>query len=216
MAKEKQNFTTLSELMSFSDLGLLSASGSQLVQQIGMDVVRGVVLDILTGRNLRDSTEALTRRRIAAINLATVDLFLKGSAISDNFISQLPSIATVILLKKRISKTERWLAQWVLGLTDKAFQNVLRDNPEAISEYRDRYINICQEVIAAREQEKGVLQGELTLNDDVKAQVNWLWMTYLLNAIGAQTLAIRGSEKSAYGKLFEKLVLGSLLLGFNL
>jgi len=42
-------------------------------------------------------------------------------------------------------------------------------------------------------------------------------MTYLLNTIGAQTLAIRGSEKSAYGKLFEKLVLGSLLhiLGFK-
>lgn len=34
---------------------------------------------------------------------------------------------------------------------------------------------------------------------------------------GAQTLAIRGSEKSSYGKLFEKLVLGSLLhiLGFK-
>jgi len=217
MAKKKQSFTSLSELMSFSDLDLLSASGSQLVQQIGMDVVRGVVLDILTGRNLRDSTEALTRRRIAALNLATVSLFLKGSAISDNFVSQLPNIATEILSKKKISKTERWLAQWVLGLTDKAFQNVLRDNPEAISEYRDRYINICQEVITAREQEKGVLQGELTLNQDVKAQVNWLWITYLLNAIGAQTLAIRGSEKSAYGKLFEKLVLGSLLhiLGFK-
>ena len=42
-------------------------------------------------------------------------------------------------------------------------------------------------------------------------------MTYLLNTIGAQTLAIRGSEKSAYGKLFEKLVLGALLclLGFK-
>lgn len=40
---------------------------------------------------------------------------------------------------------------------------------------------------------------------------------YLLNAVGAQTLTIRGSEKSAYGKLFEKLVLGSLLhiLGFK-
>ena len=42
-------------------------------------------------------------------------------------------------------------------------------------------------------------------------------MTYLLNTIGAQTLAIRGAEKSAYGKLFEKLILGALLhiLGFK-
>lgn len=37
-------------------------------------------------------------------------------------------------------------------------------------------------------------------------------------AVGAQTLTIRGSEKSMYGKFFEKLVLGSLLtlLGFTL
>ena len=36
-------------------------------------------------------------------------------------------------------------------------------------------------------------------------------------AIGAQTLTIRGSEKSMYGKFFEKLVLGSVLsiLGFH-
>jgi len=62
-----------------------------------------------------------------------------------------------------------------------------------------------------------LLKGELEIDSGVKAQINWLWMTYLLNSIGAQTLAIRGSEKSAYGKLFEKLVLGSLLhiLGFK-
>lgn len=47
--------------------------------------------------------------------------------------------------------------------------------------------------------------------------IDWLWLTYLLNAIGSQTLTIRGSEKSTFGKLFEKLVLGSLLsiLGFR-
>ena len=38
-----------------------------------------------------------------------------------------------------------------------------------------------------------------------------------MNTVGAETLTIRGSEKSAYGKLFEKLILGSLLsiLGFR-
>jgi hypothetical protein len=42
-------------------------------------------------------------------------------------------------------------------------------------------------------------------------------MIYLLAAVGSQTLTIRGSEKSAYGKLFERLILGSLLsvLGFS-
>jgi hypothetical protein len=217
MPKNKKQANTLTNLISPADLDLLSASGSQLVEQIGLDVVRGVVLDILTGKNLRDSTEALTRRRIATLNLATMELFIKGSANSKDFINQLPKISTDILSSGNLSKAERWLAQWILGLTDKAFQNVLRDDPEAIAEYRDRYIQICDEVIAMRKAEKGSLQGEITINGSQKAQINWLWMTYLLNTIGAQTLAIRGSEKSAYGKLFEKLVLGSLLhiLGFK-
>ncbi len=207
----------LSELLSPSALELLSASGSELVQQIGLDVVRGVVLDILRGRNLRDSTEVLTRRRIAALNLATLNLFLSGSSLSDNFITRLPDLAQEILSRKRVDKAERWLAQWMLGLTDKAFQNVLRDDPQTLLEYRERYVRTCQEVITAHTQEYGALQGQIQLSSGLKAQINWLWMTYLLNAIGAQTLAIRGSEKSAYGKLFEKLVLGSLLniLGFK-
>lgn len=217
MPKKIKELNSLTELISPADLNLLSASGSQLVEQIGLDVVRGVVLDVLTGKNLRDSTEALTRRRIATLNLATLELFIKGAAKSKDFIKQLPAMATDILAKGKLSKSERWLAQWILGLTDKAFQNVLRDDPKSIAEYRDRYIQICNEVIATRRAEKGSLKGEITINGNQKAQVNWLWMTYLLNTIGAQTLAIRGSEKSAYGKLFEKLVLGSLLsiLGFK-
>lgn len=208
---------SLTELISPADLDLLSASGSQLVEQIGLDVVRGVVLDILTGRNLRDSTETLTRRRIATLNLATMELFVKGSTNTKDFVNHLPTMATDILSKGNLAKAERWLAQWILGLTDKAFQNVLRDDPDAIAEYRDRYIQVCNEVIAARKAERGTLQGEIIINGNQKAQINWLWITYLLNTIGAQALAIRGSEKSAYGKLFEKLVLGSLLhiLGFK-
>lgn len=207
----------LSELLAPSALKLLSASGSDLVQQIGLDVVRGVVLDILRGRNLRDSTEVLTRRRIAALNLATLTLFLKGSSLFDDFITNLPSLSQDILSRRRVDKAERWLAQWMLGLTDKAFQNVLRDEPQALQEYRERYIRTCQEVVAVYTDEQGELEGQIQLSNNLRAQINWLWMTYLLNAIGAQTLAIRGSEKSAYGKLFEKLVLGSLLhiLGFK-
>lgn len=215
--KTPDKITQLSSLISPTALQLLSASGSDLVQHIGLDVVRGVILDVLTGKNIRDSTEILTRRRIAALNLATVNLFLNGLAVSESFINQLPYVAADILTRKRLTKAERWIAQWVLGLTDKAFQNVLRDSPDSLADYRDRYIQTCQEVIASHVRQYGELQGDLTLDSEIKAQVNWLFMTYLLNTIGSQTLAIRGSEKSAYGKLFEKLVLGSLLyiLGFK-
>jgi hypothetical protein len=203
--------------MSPASLRLLSSSGIELVKQIGLDVVRGVVLDVMTGKNLRDSTEVLTRRRIAALNLATVNLFLQGAAHSDDFIAQLPHLATDILQRPRLTKAEKWLAQWTLGLTDKGVQNVLRDDPEGLAQYRDRYIETCREVIERHEQATGELNGALNLASGVRAEINWLLLTYLLNTIGAQTLAIRGSEKSAYGKLFEKLILGSLLhiLGFE-
>jgi len=214
---QKLAIHSFSELMSPPALELLSARGSNLVQQIGMDVVRGVVLDVLTGKNLRDSTEVLTRRRLVALNLETLNLFMRGNVASSDFISELPNLASNILSRKGLKKTERWLAQWMLGLTDKAFQNVLRDNPDAIIEYRDQYIAACNEIIIAHQAKYGALNGEIVLDTNLKAQINWLWVTYLLNAIGAQTLAIRGSEKSSYGKLFEKLVLGSLLhiLGFK-
>ena len=112
---------------------------------------------------------------------------------------------------------DRWLAQWTLGLNDKAFQNILRDNPTLLAEYRDRYIQTCQDVIANHTSAYGEIAGTLGIGSNTKAKVDWLLLTYLLNTIGAQTLAIRGSEKSAYGKLFEKLILGALLhiLGFK-
>lgn len=209
---------SLAQLLSPSAVQLLTASGGTLVKQIGFDVVREVALEVLTGKNLRDSTESLTRRRIASLNLAMLMLFLRGTAKEARFVEQLPVMAARMLAKKGLSKPERWLAQWSLGLTDKAFQNVLRDNQEAINGYRARYVEICREVTAKMESENGIIEGTLGLKNGVQAELDWLWMTYLLNTVGAQTLAIRGSEKSAYGKLFEKLILGTLLhlLGFKL
>jgi len=217
MPKETSEVKSLSELMTPAGLKLLSASGIDLVREIGLDVVRGVVLDVLSGRNIRDCTEVLTRRRVAAINLATLNMFLRGSSLADNFISELPNLATDILSTKRLNRAERWIAQWVLGLTDKGFQNVLRDSRASLEGYRDRYIDTCRQVIENHASDCGTLTGVLQLDAGAKAEINWLFVTYLLNTVGAQTLTIRGSDKSAYGKLFEKLILGSLLhvLGFR-
>ena len=208
---------SLTELLSPSGQKLLTASGKELIKEIGFDVVRNVVFNIMTGRNLRDSTEPFTRKRIAALNLATLTLFLEGTSLQADFIEQLPELASTFLKQKGLSKSERWLSQWVLGLTDKASQNVLRGDKGGIDSYRDAYIKTCEEVIALQQSEKGDLTGKLYLNKKLKSTVSWLSMVYLLNTVGAQTLTIRGSEKSAYGKLFEKLVLGSLLhvLGFK-
>ncbi len=208
----------LSAFISPQALKLLSEAGGEfIIQRIGLDVIRGVILNVLTGKNLRDSTEVLTRRRISALNLALLNLFLEGSYSSPDFVEQLPFIAADILSSQHISKTERWLAQWSLGLTGKAVQNVLTDDYSLITQYRDQYIKACSEMIANHEREYGPLKGVFEKTPNTKIPVDWRFMTYLMNAIGAQTLTIRGSEKSAYGKLFEKLILGALLsiLGFQ-
>lgn len=214
---EDREAALLSNLLESPSLQLLIANGADLIQQIGLDIIRGILLDILVGRNLRDSTETLTRRRITALNLAMTSLFLKGLSRSPQFIQQLPYTASSILARKALPKFDRWLAQWVLGLTDKGVQNVLRDNKALLDSYRDRYIETCQEVIDRHRQIYGELFAQMKLGNEPEVSVDWLFITYLLNTIGAQTLTIRGSEKSTFGKLFEKLVLGSLLsiLGFQ-
>ncbi|MFZ0548861.1 MAG: CfrBI family restriction endonuclease, partial [Candidatus Promineifilaceae bacterium] len=196
---------------------LLTSSGAELIKEIGIDTARSVVLDVLSGQNLRDSTEMITRRRLSLLNAATVQMILKGSSIQTDFIEKLPEIAERILKQKRLSKDERWMAQWVLGLTDKASQNVLRDDASLLTEYRERYEAVYRETIAKTIAGYGILEGTVTVNKEYVTDLSWNFMLYLLGTIGAQTLTIRGSEKSVYGKLFERLVLGSLLhiLGFE-
>jgi hypothetical protein len=207
----------LSDLFPPEALALLTASGPALIQRIGIDVLRGVVLDVLTGRNIRNATEILTRRRIGALNLATLQFFLRGSASIEKFVERLPYIASDVLSAGKLSKEERWLAQWLLGLTDKGVQNILRDDYQLLAGYRESYIEACRELIAQVTQDHGELNGSLRIGVEQEAAINWLFVVYLLNIVGAQTLTIRGSDKSTYGKLFEKLVLGSLLhiLGFT-
>ncbi|MBN1902092.1 CfrBI family restriction endonuclease [Candidatus Sumerlaeota bacterium] len=217
MKKTKLNSSCIKDLLSSETLKLLSATGKDLVKQVGFEVIRGVVFDVLTGKNLRDSTETLTRRRIVQLNLATVNFFLNGASKYEDFVNKLPYMIENILRGKGINKSEKWLGQWILGLTDKAFQNVLRDDPLSLARYRDKYIETCKEVMEQHQKSYGELTGTLQIGSNIKAEISWLLMVYLLNTIGAQTLAVRGSEKSSYGKLFEKLILGSLLhiLGFK-
>ncbi|MCP4362076.1 MAG: CfrBI family restriction endonuclease [Chloroflexi bacterium] len=205
------------DLLDEDSLALLNTSGPELIQKIGFDSVKTVVLDVLSGRNIRDSTEMLTRHRLAALNAATVAMLLRGTSIQPNFIDQLPQIAERILQQKRLSKAERWIAQWILGLTDKASQNVLHDDAELLIEYRQRYETVYADALAESILKYGKLQANIRLDNEFVADLGWNFMLYLLGIVGAQTLTIRGSEKSVYGKLFERLILGSLLhiLGFE-
>lgn len=219
----RRDIRNLSEFFTEYELELFKASGKKLVEKIGIEIIREVIFEVLSGKNLRDSTEVLTRRRIASINLAILKMYIIGSSENSNFIDELPNTATEILKRKRIRPEERKICQWILGLTDKASQNVLRDDLNSIDDYCVKYIEICKEVIDYYEAIYGELKGTIELESKdlestIKSNLDWKFFNYLLNTIGAETLTIRGSEKSAYGKLFGSLVLGSLLsiLGFKL
>lgn len=216
-AKAKIN-TPLSDLLSNDAKALIVSSGGlEYVRKIGLDAIREVILNVFLGRNIREATESLTRRRIAAMNLETVNLFLKGQTNYENFVEKLPDLAVNHLTGKQKDDFEVILSRWVIGLTGKSVQNVLRSNKEAYARYRDGFVEDCNFVTEAHTKLYGELTGTFKIGNTTYPEINWLWLTYLLNTIGAQTLTVRGSDKSIYGKLFEKLVLGSLLhvLGFK-
>lgn len=131
----------VSNLLPSNARDLISGKGENLVHQIGLDVIRGIVFDVLCGKNLRDSTEVLTRKKLATLNAATLVMFLRGESQSVGFAEQLPSIASE-RLKHKLTGDERQILQWVLGLTNKATQNVLRDSLESLDTYKEDYINI--------------------------------------------------------------------------
>lgn len=190
---------------------IFSLKGKDLIEEIGLDIIKGVVSDVLTGKNLRDSTEFLTRKRIISLNAATLVMFIRGASKESNLIKNLPKFAYKRLVKGSLKREDKWLMQWILGLTDKAFQNVLRDDTSSLARYKENYLKIIQEAIGDFRKEYGDLTGTISLDSKEKALLNWEFLILLMNTIGSQTLAIRGSDKSTFGKLFEKLILGSLL-----
>ena len=138
----------LSDLLPTGADGLITVSGKAVLACIGIDVIRSVVLDVLTGRNIRNATEILTRQRIAELNLATLYLFIKGTASIENFVERLPYIASDILSRGKTNKAEKWLAQWVLGLTDKGVQNILRDDVQLLGGNRESFVEKCREIVS--------------------------------------------------------------------
>ena len=194
---------------------LETTAGPELVQELGMDVVRGVVLDVLRGVNIRDSTEMLTRKRLSLLNAALISQYVKMPG-SQSSIEEFLSAVEEAIVEARLNKGQKWVLYWTLGLNEKAVQNVLRDDHLALSGYIERYLGVLREAADIARRDFGDLSGTLRIGD-TEVPLDWFFILYFSAGIGAQTLTIRGADKSLYGKLFEKLVLGSVLsvLGFR-
>jgi hypothetical protein len=100
-----------------------------------------------------------------------------------------------------MSKGETWLNNWILGLTGKGFQNILRDDPEAAEEYAHTYSRITEKAAEERIEDRNQLEDEMGLSDEDLGDLDWKALSYLLNTVGSATLTIRGSDKSTFGKI---------------
>ena len=203
------------DLMPKAGKDLISYSGKQVIEKIGPDIIRDLIVSTLCGQNIRNLTEDLTKRRVAIINGALLTLFVKGCSNISDFIDKLPYLVGEEL-KQKNTKVDKDILLWLLGLTGKGVQNILRSQPAVLEEYVQKIENARQKIEKECAHEYGDLSGSIKL-DGSTATLDWKTMVALLSAIGTQTLAIRGAEKSMYGKLFERLVLGSCLsvLGFR-
>jgi len=195
---------------------ILTKSGADFIKSLGNVAVREAVISIFEGENVRNSTEFITRRRLAISNGAMLMMFIKSSFENPIFIETLLDQASHSLILENLRKNDRWILEWLLGLNDKAVQNILRDNPAELKNYQSRLSTAVNDSLEYVVSNFGDIKGTLNVNGK-KTSINWDFMLKLMLSVGAQTLTIRGSEKSTYGKLFEKLILGTLLeiLGFE-
>jgi len=202
---------------------VLTANGKEFIERLGVETTRQVILAVMRGENIRRQTEPLTRRRVAIATGAMVYLFAKGWAEMDQFTENLSTFALEQMDHTYLSKKDTfWPAQWLIGLTGKSIQNVLRSNSELRQSYVQDFENAVAEAARRCEEDFGEISMSLGYVEDGELRqsirpLNWKDLTRLTTAIGAATLTIRGSEKSTYGKLFERLIMGSVLtiLGFE-
>jgi len=197
---------------------LAAYKGAELIDRIGEETVKEVVGNVLCGSNIRSLTENLTRKRIALSNAAMLMTYLDASQSIENLQKNLFQLVGDELIepKKRVSKEEKQYLQWLVGLTGKSVQNVLRGSKGECIEYLNDLEKVLKESADEAVKIFGDLTGSICIKDK-ETNLSWPVLTQIFTAIGAQTLSIRGSEKSMYGKLFEKFIMGSVLtmLGFT-
>lgn len=204
-------------LIPLQSLSLVKYSGTQIIERLGKDIISNVVSSVLSGENIRSLTESLTQRRLLLMNSGLFVTFLKALSSYEDFTAQMTKVIHNELTKSKVAKTkkdklskeEQQYLLWFLGLTLKSVDNVTRGD-SGLSEY----ISVLNENLT------GIADTVVKTFGDIKIDVSLDNQCYILKwpallrcmlAMGAQTLTIRGSEKSIYGKLFEKFVLGSAI-----
>jgi hypothetical protein len=194
---------------------LLVMRGRDLLDTLGLPALRTVVSQVLCGVNIRSATESLTKRRVSLLNAAILTTYT-NLAQRGMSASEITTKAYSEYKSKSTTAEDKIVLRWMLGLTQKQVQNVLRSDDSAWADYVESLKESITASAETAEDDFGPLPLELAGKS--KQVLDWDWALSLMIAIGSQTLAIRGAEKSMYGKFFEKMIMGSVLsvLGFSL
>lgn len=214
--KTEQSKTTVSSFIPEMGKRLAKYSAIEMIERVGDDAIKEVVASVLCGGNIRSLTEGLTRKRLSLSNAALFFTYLQASKNIEGFSNDMSNVVSNELKRSKLSAEEKLYLEWMLGITKKGIQNVMRGDEEITNQYLSDLEKSLVNSSAQLAKTLGNLEGTLNLGKD-SFWVNWKSLLQIFTAIGTQTLALRGSEKSMYGKLFEKLILGSLLtiLGFE-
>ncbi len=200
---------------------LAKISKVQLIEKLTEVPFKNAITNVLLGNNIREFTESLTRIRLLK-SYASLLYFYFNALKDDPDITKLANKTRTTLSNNNLSKNEYCVVQWLGGLTGKLSQNLLRDSTDSeLDEYIQQLTSNMKLVADESTKNIGTLTGALQLKlekEEVSLDINWMTLLSLFNTMGAQTLTIRGSEKSLHGKNFEKLILGSVfqLLGLKL
>jgi hypothetical protein len=194
---------------------LLLVRGKDLLDTLGLPALRSVVSQVLCGVNIRSATETLTQKRISLLNAAMLKTYtnLASAGLSSD---EIVEGAFREIRSPKATVDEKIVLRWMLGLTSKQVQNVLRSDDSAWKLYVENLRSSLDSSAELSESSYG--DFPISEKSGKSNDLDWGWGLSLLMAIGSQTLATRGSEKSLYGKFFEKMIMGSVLsvLGFNL
>lgn len=198
----------------YNKIGKESIKGTReaVVKRIGENGIKEIIRDILIGKNVRDYTEFSTQKRLINSYSAMVDLYVNVMGEKAGNIKEYADYVMEDYINAS-NNEKRSIDLWLMGLTAKGLDNITWDN---IEEYQIAFSQSMNDIVCDLEKNYGPLTGTIEINGK-SLGLSWSVMALMLMSAGAQTLTVRGSEKSTNGKMFEKLILGSLLsfMGFR-
>ena len=193
------------------DLGIedLRQKLNSAVSIYSVEEVRKIVLTILLGKNYRALTESATSLEISCYINWVLSICHKSKLIyGEKWLEKLQELCT----NTKHSQETKWLRVWLMGLALKTTSNLglkIDDYSDYLSRVKlssDTLINKQADATRIQLYTDGLTPTLLSTGDSV----------WLLQVAGAAVLTIRGSKKSAVGKLLEKAIARACLTALGL